>query len=222
MRERDYFSDPSNAVGKKTIGYFGDSFCASNTKESWCQVLAKNIDRWPVHWGTEGGSIWHVFMQIEKMIEDSTLPDTLFICYTEPYRLYHPELALTPGSIGDTETHKAADMYRVYLQHNEKDNVSYRYSLQWFDQHVLKELESKHDIIQMWSMNPKDIMCPQTQITLKTGLCFEQSILDFAYRIVGAGPGFTFPPEWPNHMSDENNIKFAKQIFPKVIDYLTK
>tara|TARA_Y100000592_G_scaffold35145_1_gene55788 strand:- start:1855 stop:2529 length:675 start_codon:yes stop_codon:yes gene_type:complete len=222
MKERDFFSDPKNFVGQKTIGYFGDSFCASNTKFSWCQVLAKNINRWPVHWGKEGSSIWHIFLEIEKMKEQDTLPDTLVICYTEPYRIYHPDLSLTPGtnSADNKEIHNAADLYRVYLQNNLKDNLAYRYSIQWFDQHILHDLQDKHHIIQMWSMNPKDIMNPQTPIDLTTGLVFEQSILDYAYRIIEAGPGFNFPPEWQNHMSDENNIKFAKHIFPRVSEYL--
>ena len=222
MKERDYFTGKVRPENTASIGYFGDSFCADNSKHSWCQILARNISHWPVHWGKEGSSIWHVFLTIEEMILNKTLPDTIFICYTEPYRIYHPELSLTPGSFNETEVGKAADMYRVYLQNNLKDNVAYRYAVQWFDQHVLKDLESKHKIIQMWSMDPKDIMNPQTKIELKTGLCFEQSILDYAYRSVNAGPGFNFPPEWSNHMTDHNNLTFAKHIYTKVSEYLKK
>jgi hypothetical protein len=152
------------------------------------------------------------------------LPDTLVICYTEPYRIYHPDLSLTPATVreGNEEIYKAADLYRVYLQNNLKDNLAYRYAVQWFDQHVLRDLESKHQIVQMWSMDPMDIMNPQTKINLTTGLVIEQSILDYAYKIVGAGPGFIFPSEWQNHMSDENNTKFAKNIFDQVSEYLQK
>ena len=224
MKHRDYFSDTSRAEGLKTIGYFGDSFCASRSKTSWCKVLARKIDRWPVHWGTEGASIWNTFLTIEDMLVKDTLPDTLFLCYTEPYRIYHPTLSLTPNSTGSKQEHNkiygAADMYRVHLQNNKKDDLAYRYSLQWFDQNVLKPLEAKHEIIQIWSMPPTEISSSNMEINLTTGLMIKQSILDFAYRCVGAGPGFKFDPSWGNHMSDENNVAFANHILPKVEAYL--
>ena len=222
MKQRDYFKGKVRPENTPSIGYFGDSFCADNSKLSWCQILARHISHWPVHWGQEGSSVWHVFLTIEEMIANGTLPDTIFICYTEPYRIYHKEKSLTPNSGNGDQLKRAADMYRVYLQNNSKDNLAYRYAIQWFDQHVLKNLESKHKIIQMWSMDPKDIMNPQTKIKLHTGLCLENSILDFAYRSVNAGPGFQFPKEWSNHMTEDGNYDFAKHLYQQVNSYLKR
>ena len=208
----------------KTIGYFGDSFCASDHHTSWCCLLAEQLQRQPVNFGQQGGSVWKTFLTIERMQKEGTLPDTMFFCYTEPYRLYHPELQLSQGSEPLEEKHneiyRAANLYYTHLRNHEKDDLAYRYALQWFDREVLKPLEPKHEIIQMWSMDPADVSASGMQIQLTTGLVINESILNFAYRYVDAGPGFKFDPAWGNHMSDKGNKDFARHIGSKIESYI--
>jgi hypothetical protein len=208
----------------KTIGYFGDSFCASDHHTSWCCLLAKQLQRQPIHFGQQGGSIWKTFLTIEQMQKEGTLPDTMFFCYTEPYRLYHPELQLSQGSEPLEEKHneiyKAANLYYMHLRNHEKDDLAYRYALQWFDREVLKPLAREHEIIQMWSMDPADVSVSGMKIQLTTGLVINESILNFAYRYVDAGPGFKFDPTWGNHLSDKGNRDFASHIGNKIESYI--
>ena len=54
----------------KSIGFFGDSFCASNQPESWCNILQEKLGANRIRWfGNPGKSIWGVFFQFNKLIE---------------------------------------------------------------------------------------------------------------------------------------------------------
>jgi len=209
----------------KTIGYFGDSFCASSRRISWCQQLAKKTKRTAVHFGKPGGSVWDVFVEIERMIKDNTLPDTLFFCYTNPYRLYHRSLSLQVGSSAPNERLKdiydAANRYYAYVQDKRHEDLRYRYSLQWFDQQVLKPLERKHEIIQMWSMDPRLISVTNMKINLGTGFFINESVCEYAYKHIGKGPDHVFNPKWENHLTDQGNSDFANHIFDKIKSYIT-
>ena len=56
----------------KTIGFFGDSFCASNQPESWCNILQEKLGANRIRWfGNSGRSIWSVFFQFNKLIKQS-------------------------------------------------------------------------------------------------------------------------------------------------------
>jgi hypothetical protein len=83
----------------KTIGFFGDSFCASNQPESWCNILQQRLgcDRIR-HFGEPGRSIWSVFFKFNELIRKNRVPDISIFCWTEPYRLYHPELVLSANT----------------------------------------------------------------------------------------------------------------------------
>ena len=83
----------------KSIGFFGDSFCASNQSESWCNILQEKLGCDRIRsFGEPGKSIWSVFFQYNKLIEQNRVPDISVFCWTEPHRLYHPELILSLGT----------------------------------------------------------------------------------------------------------------------------
>ena len=64
----------------KTIGFFGDSFCASNQPESWCNILQERLGADRIRWfGNPGRSIWSVFFQYNKLIATEQQ------CRTYPY-----------------------------------------------------------------------------------------------------------------------------------------
>ena len=118
----------------KTIGFFGDSFCASNQPESWCNILQEKLGANRIRWfGNPGRSIWSVFFKYNKLIEQNAVPDISIFCWTEPYRLYHPKLILSantePLEGVDPNMYKALDEYWKYLHSTEKDDMAYEYAL---------------------------------------------------------------------------------------------
>ena len=56
------------------IGYFGDSFCESKAKDSWCVLLADRLDAEVVNWGSGGASIWKTLMEYESFKEKDIIP----------------------------------------------------------------------------------------------------------------------------------------------------
>ena len=64
----------------KTIGFFGDSFCASNQPESWCNILQEKLGANRIRWfGKPGNSIWSVFFQFNS--------DSLIFVATDAHKL---------------------------------------------------------------------------------------------------------------------------------------
>ena len=203
----------------QTIGYFGDSFCDSKADHSWCVLLAEKLGHDVTHWGRGGASIWNTFMAYETMLKADTFPDTMVFCWTEPYRLYHPEVPLAKGAVPypgpDQNLWKAADMYWVYLHDYRKDELAYKYALQWFDQHELPKAKDKK-IIQMWSMKPFELTNRRCDITLQTGKFLDESMLDFAWGGKTPESGFKFDINLANHMTVEQNQKWADKVYDEL------
>ena len=203
----------------KTIGFFGDSFCDSKKDHSWCVLLANKLGQEITHLGKGGAAIWHTFMAYEKLLERNTLPDTMVFCWTEPYRLYHPEVPLAKGAVPypgpDQNLWKAADMYWVYLQNYRKDELAYRYALQWFDQHELPKAKDKK-IIQMWSMKPFELTNRRCDISLQTGKFLDESMLEFAWGGKTPEPGFKFDINLANHMTVKQNKQWADKVYERI------
>jgi len=203
----------------KTIGFFGDSFCDSKEDHSWCVLLANKLGQDITHLGKGGAAIWHTFMHYEKLLQRDTLPDTLVFCWTEPYRLYHPEVPLAKGAVPypgpDQNLWKAADMYWVYLHNYRKDELAYRYAVQWFDQHELPKAKGKK-IVQMWSIKPFELTNRRCDIILQTGEFIDESMLEFAWGGKTPEPGFKFDINLANHMTIEQNQQWADKVYDRI------
>ena len=57
-----------------TIGYFGDSFCANDTKYSWTDILANKLNAKIVNRGKVGSSIWTAILDFENLKNSEKLP----------------------------------------------------------------------------------------------------------------------------------------------------
>ena len=126
----------------KSIGFFGDSFCASNQPESWCNILQQKLDCKRIRWfGNPGKSIWSVFFQFNKLIKQNKVPDISIFCWTEPHRLYHPELILSIGTEPlegvEPNIYKTLDNYWKYLHSTEKSEMAYEYALKYYDHNIV-------------------------------------------------------------------------------------
>ena len=195
----------------KTIGFFGDSFCASNQPKSWCNILQEKLGADRIRWfGEPGSSVWSTMFKFNKLIEQNHVPDISIFCWTEPYRLYHPELILSsntePLEGVDPNIYKALDSYWKYLHSTEKDDMAYEYALRYYDQNVLAKLENK-TVVQMWSFKPEAI------IELQTGTFIDESMFIFS-KSEGEKHGWGVGNI--NHMTEKQNQQWAEKVYERL------
>ena len=201
----------------RTIGFFGDSFCAGRQPESWCVLLAKRLDARIVHWGEPGRSIWSVFFKFNQLLEQDRVPDISVFCWSEPYRLYHPNLILSantePMEGVDPNVYRALDDYWKYLHSYDKDELAYEYAIKYFDQHVLSSLDKQ--LVQMWSFRPFETAGKDAGIKLITGTFIDESMFKFSKQDGeknGWGEGTI------NHMTVEQNQQWAERVYERMKD----
>jgi hypothetical protein len=194
----------------KSIGFFGDSFCASNQPESWCNILQQKLGGKKIRWfGNPGKSIWSVFFQFNKLIEQNMVPDICIFCWTEPHRLYHPELILSVGTQPlegvDPNVYKTLDNYWKYLHSEEKAEMAHEYSLKYYDQNVLSKLDK--EIVQMWSFKPTN------NIELTTGIFINECMFEFS-KSDGTKDGWGIGTI--NHMTVKQNEQWAEKVYERL------
>ena len=200
----------------RTIGFFGDSFCASNQPESWCNILQQRLgcDRIQ-HFGEPGRSIWSVFLKFNRLIRENRVPDIAVFCWTEPYRLYHPDLVLSantqPMEGVDPAVYKTLDNYWRYLHSYDKDEMAYEYALRHYDQNVLSKVRS--EIVQMWSFRPFETAGKDAGIRLQTGVFIDESMFAFSG---GATENHSWGSGQINHMTVEQNQQWADRVFERI------
>lgn len=197
---------------KRTIGYFGDSFCAGRETDSWCVLLAKKLDTHIVHWGEPGRSIWTTMMQFNRLKEQHRLPDICVFCWSEPYRLYHPNLILSantePLEGVDPNVYRALDDYWKYLHSYDKDELVYEYALCYYDQNILSKI--KKEIIQIWSFKPFETAGKDARIKLQSGVFIDESMFAFS-KAAGEKDGWGVGTI--NHMTIEQNQQWADRVY---------
>lgn len=157
----------------KTIGFFGDSFCADE-KVKWSNVSDRSIDFWNVnkyttyiellskHYNAEVVSLGHksssiydlYFNQFKPLVDSGKVPDICIFVWTNSGRLFHRKVRELTHNVLDLNTvkdpiWKAAKDYYLYLQDTEKDELDYISFLQYFDLNILSKLNSK--IVHLWS-----------------------------------------------------------------------
>ena len=198
-----------------TLGFFGDSFCAGREVDSWCVLLSKKLDARIVHWGEPGRSIWTTIMQFNRLKDQNRLPDICVFCWTEPYRLYHPNLILSantePLEGVDPNVYKALDDYWKYLHSYDKDELAYRYAIQYFDQHVLSNVDKK--LVQMWSFRPFETAGKDAGIQLQSGTFVDESMFAFS-KSAGEKDGWGIGTI--NHMTVEQNKQWADKVYERI------
>ena len=197
----------------KTIGFFGDSFCASNQPESWCNILQRKLGADRTRWfGKPGTSIWSVFFQYNILIMANKVPDISIFCWTEPYRLYHPKYILSantqPLEGVDPKMYKALEEYWIHLHNYEKDEMAYEFALKHYDQNILSKVDS--EIVQMWSFRPFETVNKDAGIKLTTGKFIDESMFTFS-KSAGEKDGWGVGTI--NHMTVEQNQQWADKVY---------
>ena len=191
----------------KTIGYFGDSFCANSISDkSWCNILAKKLGCGTItHWGVGGTSLWTMLLTFQKLLDQNKLPFYIVIFYTHPDRIYHPNKLLPLWATeekSETELEKATDLYIKHLDFKEKNAFQYMSAIQWFDQNILSKLESKHKIVQAFSFeNPG--------FDLASGKILAEPMMPTYLKNKENG---CKDEDLYNHLTPEQNIKMADKL----------
>ena len=198
----------------KSIGFFGDSFCAGREPESWCVLLANKLEANIVHWGEPGKSIWSTFFSFERAKHFNRIPDYSVFCWTEPYRMYHKELVLSANTERlphvNPKIYDALDDYWVYLHDYKKDELAYTYSLKHFDSQILSSVKDKTQIVQMWSFRPFETANKDAGIKLTTGTFIDESMFAFSKS---AGEKDCWGVGTINHMTVEQNQQWADKVY---------
>ena len=193
----------------RSIGFFGDSFCADQSDQSWCNLLAEKLGcQRPSYYGSKGESIWGTIFNFNHRIRTNTVPDISVFCWTEPYRLYHPRLILTanvvPSKDEDPRIYQALDDYWKYLHNYGKDELAYEYALRHYDSRVLSRVESK--IVQTWSFRPFETAKKDAGIRLESGLFIDKSLYKTSLLDQSRDKNI-------NHMSVDGNSKLADEFY---------
>ena len=216
-------------MNRRTIGFFGDSFCTAKDSQSWCIILAQQLKAKIVHWGEPGRSIWSTIMNFNNFKEKGNLPDFIVFCYTEPSRLYHPDMILsantTPDPKVDPNVYKALEQYWIHLHSYEKDMLSYEYALKWFDHDVLSKITGR-TVVQCWSFKPFETYNKDASIQLKSGVFIDESMyklsVDDRSDLYKLGMPKPWTKETYNHMTAEQNAYWAEKVYQQIKDYHEK
>jgi hypothetical protein len=145
-----------------------------------------------------------MFLKFKELLEKNELPRYIIILYTDPDRIYHPDVLLPAWAAEEesyTELEKAADLFRKHLDFPKKNAFQYQSSIQWFDQNILKKLEENHKIVQAFSFSKPDFV-------LKSGKILEYPLMPIYLENIQKGHKDN---ELYNHLTPEQNKKLAEK-----------
>lgn len=159
----------------KTIGFFGDSFCAERFNhhsfyygyKTYISILAKHYDAKVVNLGHGGSSVWDtILLQLNPLIEKNQVPDICVFVWTFPGRLFHRNVRrINSGDALNYKLHtynplhkniwQAARDYYLYLYDHELANIEYEAALRYIDDIILPKIADKK-IVHLWAAGKTD------------------------------------------------------------------
>ena len=155
-----------NNLQYKTIGFFGDSFCATTRNvhslthgyTTYIQQLVKHYGVKIVNLGHGGSSVWDIVLnQLPPLISSNSVPDICVFVWTDPGRLYHRTVR-NINSVSSQESHllnkntwKAANEYYKHVFNYDYHLLAYKSLLLYVDNVILPTLPSTTKIIHLWS-----------------------------------------------------------------------
>lgn len=152
---------------KKTIGFFGDSYCANypkeNNLETYIDMLVKHYDATLVNVGHGGSSIGDAIInQFLPFVKSNFIPNICVFVWTSHVRLFHKTIrTLTYSNVseykGNDSVWTAAKSYYENLYDPEFINFQYTAILSHFDNTILAKLPKTTKIVHLWSYGkPKE------------------------------------------------------------------
>jgi hypothetical protein len=208
---------------KKTIGFFGDSFCAKETKfwsnyKTYISMLSHHYNAKIVNLGCDGSSISDTIIhQFMPFFKNNTVPDICVFVWTDPARLFHRTIRnINYASVKECSSKNpiwtAAKNYYEHLYDHEFSEFEYTALLSYFDNTVLSSLPKNIKIIHLWSFgNPTEWnvkgFSPENvsyYYNWKTGVEIRPPLITVSLSTSTTSTLEDFNNDWgPNHLSSK-------------------
>lgn len=210
---------------RKTIGFFGGSYCSDKSNEfstkhnfkTYIERLEEHYNFDTVHLGVPGSSIWDVWLlQFLPLIDTNNLPDICVFIWTDYYRLFHPVVRnIGPATISAFRSDdyriktlwKAASQYYQHLTFEDQKIIEYKSALYYFDNVILKSIPSTTKVIHLWGFGD-DITNTNTYLhDWKTGVEIRPDLIKVSL-LSGTMQDCLF--DHANHLNDsfKNDVVF--------------
>lgn len=165
---------------KRTIGYFGDSFCAHRTEQigSWptyMQLIEDRLGVETVHVGEDGTGVGDVILnQWMPLAHAHKLPDICVFFWTNHSRLFHrTKRGLNIRSCADPQGDpivQAAKDYYIHIWDGDYSLLEYTAIIKHFDRDILPQVAHATEIIHLWSFGePKQLEPAQAERAFRKG-----------------------------------------------------
>jgi hypothetical protein len=203
----------------KTIGFFGDSFCAERINghsllkgyDSYMIKLERHYNIKTVNTGVGGSGIWDLIInQFNPLLHSNSVPDICVFFWSRPGRLFHREVRkLSVGHVLDPKwysynpfkkpVYDAARSYYLHLQDWEKEQLEYLSAIEYFDRHTLSNLNKK--IIHLWCMDVGSYR-------FNSGVEIQPALIDLS--LIGCDPSIMDRDPRCNHLDGDlkNHLVF--------------
>lgn len=162
-------------MSKRTIGFFGDSFCSKSDSGTYIDIITKELDLEIVHLGVPGSSVDDLILQQFSSFDNSlvenwhtsskiSVPDICVFCWTDLHRLYNKQIRNING--GSLHKHMGGDLpleekeiwesadnyYKIFYDHT-WHLLRHNSMIFYFNNHLLKKYPDKK-FINLWSFPP--------------------------------------------------------------------
>lgn len=198
----------------RTIGFFGDSYCANIQGEdggqqfknlkTYLQLVAEKYDLKIVHKGEPGSSIYDtLILQFGPFLKKNRVPDVCIFVWTDPHRLFHrfTRKINLGGTLHENNTGKEWDAARHYYQElhdTELAILQYVSTLHYYDDFVFSKLPSRVKIIHIWAFgeipiidDPNKKLMPDVikyQYRWKSGVELRPSLVTLSECLIDPSP----------------------------------
>jgi hypothetical protein len=158
-------------MSKKTIGFFGDSFCTSNGPGTYIDIVARELDLRVTHLGVGGSSVDDLIIKQFTPLDPSLLhpyelkirvPDICVFCWTDSNRLFNnlvrninggtvDNIEKTSRNTDEKKVWEAALFYYRELYDHTWHKLRHNSMIYYFNKYLLAKHSDKQ-IINLWSL----------------------------------------------------------------------
>lgn len=155
----------------KTIGFFGDSFCAEldslhaddNGYQTYIKMIKDHYNVSVENLGQGGSGVWDLYLnQLKPLIDKNQLPDVCVFVWSLSGRVFHRQVRRINSSDAlNPQPHtynkkfaavwEAAKQYYQYLYDQEKEDLEYISAIHYLDKEILTKIEGKTKIVHLWA-----------------------------------------------------------------------
>jgi len=165
---------------KKTIGYFGDSFCAHRTERvgawpTYIELIEQALNVQTTHMGEEGTGVGDLVLnQFMPLAHSRQLPDICVFFWTNHSRLFHrTKRGINIRSCADPQGDPVLQAARDYYTHiwdGDYSLLEYTAIIKHFDRDILAQVAHATQIVHLWSFGePRQLEPTRAEQDFRTG-----------------------------------------------------